>query len=88
MIKAQNDKGARRTSWLSSEETSQTGGANRDLLVLREGERGRRKGKETGGGGGGGRGREGDGRGRRRGRGREGRGRRQEGEGWTRGLLL
>lgn len=76
MIKAQNDKGTRRTSWLGSEETSQTRGANGDLLVLGEGEKGRRKGKETGGeregkgegeGQGGG---EGEGRGRGRGRGR------------------
>lgn len=76
MIKAQNDKGTRRTSCLGSEETSQTRGANGDLLVLGEGERGRRKGKETGG--------EREGKGEGKGEGEGG----GEGEGWTWGLLL
>lgn len=63
MIKAQNDKGARRTSWLSSEETSQTGGAKGDLSVLGEEEgEGDRKGR--------GRRQEGNGEGKGRGRGR------------------
>lgn len=53
MIKAQNDKGTRRTSCLGSEETSQTRGANGESVGVGGGGGGRGKGKrkETGGGG-------------------------------------